>query len=174
MLLDLDPSMMRASATGPASTQAPAAGHQRWVCEHQHLRPSPMLALTADPGRTTEDHNSACSHQGPCTVFTKVHAVVNAVNPKEPEPETSCLPGSSAATCYHIHTRSRCPAPLDPESQNAPVCLPPTFENFPLWMAVHKSKRGDCFFKCTNTCTRLPGTWRIREIWLHQRNTVNL
>lgn len=62
---------------------------------------------------------------------------------------------------WHYHTH---------HIQLVPSCL--LKDIFPL-KAVCKSRRGDCSFNCTDTSARHQGTWKIKELWHHQRNTIN-
>lgn len=71
------------------------------------------------------------------------------------------------------HTHPWLPTPLDLGSQHAPIAWA-TEESLSLIKSVQKSGRGGCFFKCADTYMRLQGFRRIREIWVHQHNTVNL
>ena len=45
-------------------------------------------------------------------------------------------------------------------------------KGFPCQSQFIMTWRADCFFKYTDTNTRLQGSWRIRETWYHQRNKI--
>lgn len=107
--------------------------------------------LGADPGRATEDLSSPCSHCGHPAMFTKVHTVINNVEQSNLNQRDSMPPQTQ---CHHMpHTR--CPAPLDPEFQHVPRHPLPQVKVFPYQGQSIKSGRGNCFFKCADSYTRL-------------------
>ena len=98
-----------------------------------------------------------CSvHQGPCSYW--YHGL------QRPGPETGLHPRFGATT-WPCVTRSSVPV----------YCrgLLPVDEGLFYWSESMKSGWGDSFFRSADTCTRLWGSWRIRETWYHQRDTIN-
>ena len=139
-----------------------------WVHSHYQPWPPPLpaLILAAALGGAAEDTNTPCSHCGPPAVLTRVHIVVNTMDP------------------HHLSWRDIT------SPQHMPLYLLPctigsgvtawssmpmsTGESLPLPKSAHEAWQSDCFFNCTGTYLSRLESWRIKKTWLHQRSTDNL
>ena len=73
-------------------------------------------SIASRPGGVTEDLSSACIHCRTPTEFAKSQIALEAVDSRKLNWKVTMDPEPT-------HTHTQCPAPLDLESQHAPVCF---------------------------------------------------
>lgn len=161
--------MASEAIAGPALAACPGPQHYMSICNqplplcrHLQLFPTAKCVHTPGPGHhccqpwspadgpggTTNDPNNLCSYGELPEVLTKNRTVIDAVDPSSLSLRNLTLP---RARCHHKppHLEFCTPRPRLTACSRVPL---PVSEISTYQTQSIKSRRGDCFFKSTDSC----------------------